>query len=176
MGNPEDFTLVISIDFHDFKRFAYFDTIYCKHRYRRPLLFFLLMAAFSGVCFSMVGSRENALLLACVLLAVALILPLGYLLHYAISLRDQAKTLHLYYPREVYTLRFTDEAFYATPTGQEKPLRLPWGKLHHAYRTSNAIYIYINDARAFLVPLQAASEQVWHTITRHCDSSRCTVR
>lgn len=175
LDRSEDFRVKISINYKDYRRFSYFDTFYRQHRHRRPLLFLLLLGAFSAVCFCLVGQRPGARLLAWILLAVAVLVPLAYFLQYAFSVRDSSKTLHLspYRSREVYTLRFTDEAFYAA-AGTSRPIRVPWQKLYHAYRTSNAIYIYATDRQAFIVPPQEASKTIWDFITTYTDASRHT--
>lgn len=173
LDNRKDFRIKISINYDDYRRFSYFDVFFRQHRHRRPLLFLILLGSFSATCFCLVGRRPGALLLAWSLLIIAVLVPLAYFVQYAFSIRDLRKTLHLstYRPREVYTLRFTDEAFYAA-IGSAKPIRVPWQRLHHAYRTRNAIYIYATEKQAFIVPPQSGSKTIWDFITQYTDPSQ----
>ncbi len=170
---PEDYTIKISIDSYDFKHFSYFHTFYNLRSYRRPLLFFALLCAFGVLCLAPVLRGGPVPLPAIVLLSIAVLIPLAYFLQFGLSVRDQCKTLHLYSPREVYTLRFSSDSFYAAPLGQQA-IRAPWSELWHAYRTKYGIYIYVNPQRAFIVPPQASSDAIWATLEQKLDPSRCT--
>lgn len=170
---PEDYTIRISIDSFDFRRFSYFNAFYHRNMWRRPLLFFALLSGFGALCLLPVLHGEPPPLPALLLFAVAILIPLAYFLQFDLSVRDQCKTLHLFYPQEVYTIRFSQDAFYAAPVGQQA-IRVPWDKLLHAYRTKDGIYIYADPARAFIIPAQKASDSIWTCLTEKLGRGRTT--
>lgn len=177
MKLDHELQFVVSITYGDFKSFSYFDTFCRLKRYRRPLAFFVLVSIFSGICFYLSASRSDALLPAIVLAAIAVLLPAGYFLSFALSVRDQKNKLQLSATRakEAYTLRFTPDAFFAA-AGTGRPIRVPWKNLYHAYRTQGSIYIYATQTQAFLVPPQELSGAVWDYIINSVSPAQYTDR
>ena len=147
-----------------FQEFAWFDLLRQQKRWRTPLLFLLIMSAFSAVCFLTAGRVRGAALLGGVLLGVGIILPLGWLLSFYLSLRAETKKLKLARAPVAYTLRLTNQGL-AVSTETEKA-DFPWSQLHRACRLRRSICLYAAPRRAFLLPSEPgdAGDRLWGEI------------
>ena len=154
-----------TIDSHDFLRFALFDTFRMKKRWKMPLLFACIMSAFSVVCFAMYKTREQAVLLGIVLLAVGLVLPMVWFLLYVSSVKSEGRKHGLSKTKAQYcswldrnglkVVRDKEEAVYA------------WKDLSMACRVKDCIYLYVSPARAYLLPECDDCDAAWALITSH---------
>lgn len=151
-----------------------FDAFVRQKRWKLPLGFFLILGVSGLICLTFVGQRENALLLSIVLLSVAVLLPLAYFLSYGISVYEQCKTLQLFRSREIYKLGITPQALEVTLTGQTKTQSFPWKKLFHAYRTKYAIYLYVTQVNAFIIPMGTATPELWSRIQTLVPPEKCS--
>lgn len=142
-----------------FRRFAFFDAFYHQKHWQRPLVFALLMSAFSVPCFLLRDQRQGAVLLGAVLLLVGLGLPLAYLLSFSLSLRRQMKRMDLRGERIAYTLRLEPGGVHVTAGAETADY--PWETVHMAYRTSDCDYLYVSAGRAYLLPHGPSAEKVW---------------
>ena len=70
-------SIPVRMDTAAFREFSAFDVLTRQKRWRRPLLFAVLMVAFAIVCFTQVGQREGAALLGTVLTVVGTNIPLN---------------------------------------------------------------------------------------------------
>lgn len=133
-----------------FQEFAWFDMLRRQRRYRAPLTFFLIMAGFSAICFLTVGRLNGALLIGCVLLGVGLILPLGWLLSFFLSVRAESRRLKLSRAPVAYTLRLTDAGL--SVSNEKEKAELKWEQLHGAFRLRRCVCLYAAPQKAFLLP------------------------
>lgn len=154
------------IDPEIFQEFAWSDMLRQQRRYRAPALFALIMAVFAGICFLMSGRIRGAALLGGVLLGVGLVLPLGWLLSFHLSVRAEAKRLELAQAPVAYTLCLTDQGL-SVSNGREQA-DFPWEKLHRACRLRRCICLYAAPQRAFLLPTGDISDRdsLWEEICR----------
>lgn len=142
-----------------FRRFAFFDAFYHQKHWQRPLIFALLLSAFSVACLLLRNRREGAMLLGAVLLIVGLGLPLAYLLNFSLSLRQQMKRMDLQGERIAYTLRLEPGGIHvAAGTGTAD---YPWETVHMVYRAAGCDYLYVSTAQAYLLPHVSSSENIW---------------
>ena len=143
----------VQMDAASFHDFAAFDLLRHRKAWHRPLAFTAILLASAGVCLSQVGQKDGAALLTVVLSVVALGVPAVYFWTFFHSLRLQIKKMGL--PRPFYRLTL-DHAGLSVWVGgvQEKPEATPsypWHDLHLAYRTPNAIYLYVRQTQAYLL-------------------------
>ena len=94
-------SIPVRMDTAAFREFSAFDVLTRQKRWRRPLLFAVLMVAFAIVCFTQVGQREGAALLGTVLTVVGVGLPIVYFATFFQSVSKQAKQLKLETPHIV---------------------------------------------------------------------------
>lgn len=152
-------TLMIpaKIDAGVFRRFALYDTFVRQARWRAPALFAAILGASAAVCFAMRQSREGAVLLGGVLLAVGLGLPAFYVLNYLWSVRKQGKRLDS--SRIAYTLHLREEGLLVVAS--QDRAEYPWEALHLACHDRGCIYLYVSPQRAYLLPECGQSEAAW---------------
>lgn len=167
-------TIDVKMDDKEFCAFAWFNAFTHQKRLRRLVLFVGIMLSFALLCFLMRGSREGAVLLGSVLVAVAVIIPLGYALSFYLSLRAQCKKLSLSTPKPVYTLSFSENEGMQASFG-ENTEKYHWGDISYAYRRKTCIYIYVSELKAFLLPDKCSGENagaIWAMFEARMDSSR----
>lgn len=143
----------VQMDAASFHDFAAFDLLRHRKAWHRPLAFTAILLASAGVCLSQVGQKDGAALLTVVLSVVALGVPAVYFWTFFHSLRLQIKKMGL--PRPFYRLTLDDAGLSVWMAGEQdkpEPTRsYPWHDLHLAYRTPNAIYLYVQQTQAYLL-------------------------
>ena len=166
-------TTSVTMDAESFQKFRSFDLFHHQKRWQRPLLFAAILLGSSGICLSQVGVREGASLLAVVLAIVALGLPAVYFYTFFRDLRTTIQKLGL--PRPFYRLRLDDAGLSVWMAGeQDKPQpshQYPWQDLHVAYRTPDAVYLYVQQTQAYLVNGEER-DTVWDCLKTHLPASR----
>lgn len=155
-----------------FQEFAWFDLLRQQKRWRAPLLFTLILSAFAGVCFLAGDQIRGAALLGGVLLGVGLILPLGWLLSFYLSVQAEAKKLRLAQAPVAYTLRLTSREL--TASNDKERASFPWSQIHRACRLHSVICLYVSPRRAFLLPTgpQGEGDRLWRDICRQISGER----
>ena len=143
----------VQMDEKSFHDFASFGLLRHNKGWQRPAVFTAILLVCAGICLSQIGKREGAGLLTAVLTIVALGLPAVYFGTFFANLSKQIKKLGL--PRPFYRLLLDDEGLSVWMAGeQDKPeasRKYAWHDMHLAYRTPNAIYLYVQQNQAYLL-------------------------
>ena len=171
---PKQIHIPVRLDAKTFKRFSRFDTFRLRRRWVRPAVFALILAAFAAI--ALVSRRPQAGLIAAVLLAVGLGLPLVYFGTYFSQLNAQAERQKLSPARRVYdvTLDF-DGVRVENVQVKESPQALRWDDVWSAWRVKGCVYLYASPTRAYLLPdgqADAGDDALWSAITSHM-GARC---
>lgn len=155
----------VQMDAWIFRQFAWFDTFRRQRRWVSPLLFAAIMLVFSAICFTQVGKKEQAALLGGILLAVGLILPIGWVLSFFLSVRGQIQKMSLKRPRYAYTVELAADKVRVSTEKQHASYA--WKKLHGAYRVKGCTYLYVSPRQAYLLPsTQMDSDALWAVLER----------
>ena len=156
-------TVPVKLDEKTFKRFSRFDMFRLRKRWRRPMGFALILIAFAVI--ALVSGKAQAAMLASVLLVVGLGLPLVYFGTFFSQVNLQAVRQKLKPARPVYTVRLDGNGVRVTNDQREEaPVRLRWSELQAAFRAKGCIYLYVNAARAFLLPdgqANVSPDELW---------------
>ena len=148
--------------FHDF---AVFDAFHHRKAWLRPAIFAAIMLAFAAVCLSQLGKRPGAGLLAAVLAIVGIGLPASYFYSFFHSVSKQIRQMHL--PRAFYRVELADTGIavwmYGQQDNHEHTNRHASDNLYCAYRKDNALYLYVEKEKAYL--LNDRMEAVWQFLT-----------
>ena len=143
----------VQMDAASFHDFAAFDLLRHRKAWHRPLVFTAILLVSAGVCLSQVGQKDGAALLTVLLAVVALGVPAVYFWTFFHSLSLQIKKMGL--PRPFYRLLLDDDGLSVWMAGeQDKPeasRKYAWHDMHLAYRTPNAIYLYVRQNQAYLL-------------------------
>lgn len=157
--------VAVTLDSDTFSRFAWFDTMIRRKRWQRPTAFAAIFTVLALIAFLRADAENQDALLGGVLLAVGLVLPLVWLASYALSLRRQAKAMGL--PRAVYTVELDESGVtcYQTAAGAA-PEHTPWADVCGAWRRPDAIYLYVQPGKAYLLPdgEKRQADKIWATL------------
>lgn len=152
--NRKPMLISVRLDARSFRVFAIFDTFKRQKRWISPMIFSFILLASSVFCFSRQGDTQNAALLGCVLLLIALGLPAVYFYSFFTSIRQQIQKMHLEKPVHVYSVELSGQrgvGFY--PKDAKKAAEYhSWETIYMAYRTKDAVYLYLTPGRALLMP------------------------
>ena len=174
--NRTEYTIPVRLDAKTFRRFSCFDTLRLRKRWVRPVIFALILIAFAVV--ALLSRKEQSGLIAAVLLAVGLGLPLVYFGTFFSQVNLQVERHKLDRPRAVYTVVLNADGIRVTNDQKEEiPLVAPWKDVQAAFRVKGCIYLYVTAARAFLLPDGQAeggvgAEEIWAYLVKHM-GERC---
>ena len=172
--NRTEYTIPVKLDAKTFRRFSFFDTLRLRKRWVRPVVFALILIAFAVV--ALISRRPQSGMIAAVLLAVGLGLPLVYFGSFLSSVNMQVARYGLDRPRRVYTVVLNADGVRVTNDQKaEDPVQMPWKEVQAAFRAKGCIYLYVNAARAFLLPDgqgSAPAEEIWEYLVKHM-GDRC---
>ena len=174
-----EITVPVKLDAKTFKRFSRFDMLRLRKRWVRPVVFALILMAFAAV--ALLTGKEQAGMIAAVLLVVGLGLPLVYFGTFFSQVNMQAENQGLDQPRRVYTVRLSWEGVDVTnDRKQGEHVALKWSQLPAAYRVKGCVYLYASPARAYLLPdgqSDAPDEAVWACLSKHLgDRAKSLIR
>ena len=154
-------SISVQMDAASFHDFAAFDLLRHHKAWHRPLVFTAILLVSAGFCLSQVGQKDGAALLTVVLAVVALGVPAVYFWTFFHSLSLQIKKMGL--PRPFYRLLLDDEGLSVWMAGEQNKTeptnRYTWNTVYCAYRTKEAVYIYVQKNQAYL--LNESMDAAW---------------
>lgn len=170
-------TIAVSLGESHYRKFLIFNILTRLKMYRSPVIFASILTISALVCFLMYRI-EGAVLLGFVLLAVGLGVPVVYFTSFFTSLEKQVKQQHLDPPRHVYTLRFSEESDVLEISNDNEQASYRWQDVFHAYQQKGAIYLFITQDRAFLLPFEVLenTDDTWKLITSKLPQERISRR
>ena len=167
--SAHDIVVHVKLDERTFKRFSRFDMLRLRKKWLRPAAFAAILIAFAVV--ALLSGRQQAGLIAAVLLAVGVGLPLVYFGTFFSQVNLQVSRFHLEKPRQVYTVTLNaDGVGVKNDMRQEEAVQVRWKETQAAFRAKGCIYLYVNAARAFLLPDgqgSAPQEEIWEYLVKH---------
>lgn len=165
-------SIPVRMDTNIFRDFAAFDVLQRQKRWRRPLVFTALMLVFAVVCFTQVGRREGAALLGAVLALVGLGLPAIYFGMFFRSVNQQAQKMGIATGRDAYRVDLDEDGIHMHPVGQQDQQAAvvdhSWDQVYGAWRTGQAIYLYVAAHQAYLLPAEqipGGADAAWTLLT-----------
>lgn len=165
----QEITVRVRLDAKTFRRFCRFDALRLRKKWARPVVFALILVAFAFV--ALLARREQSGMIAAVLLVIGLGLPLVYFGSFFAQVNVQVERHKLDPPRRVYTVRLSREGVnVVNDQKDEPPLDVPWKDVQAAFRAKGCVYLYVNAARAFLLPdgqADADPAALWALIEKH---------
>ncbi len=170
-----DITVRVKLDEKTFKRFARFDMLALRKKWIRPAAFALILIAFAFV--ALLARKEQSGMIAAVLLAVGIGLPLVYIGTFLSQVNMQAARAKLKPARPVYTVTLREEGVrIVNDQKEEEPQEVPWSTICQAFRKKGCIYLYVTAQKAFLLPQKQADapdHEVWAYIREHLGDEKC---
>ena len=176
MSSERNITIPVRLDEKTFKRFARFDMFTLRKRWVRPVIFSAILIAFAFV--ALLTKKAQSGMIAAVLLAVGIGLPVVYFGSFFSQVNMQALQQKLKPPRNVYTVTLREEGIRVENNQrQEDVLEMEWAAVQKAFRRKGCIYLYVTPTKAFLLPegqADATDEEVWDYLTAHMGSEKCS--
>ena len=147
----DEIIIPVKLDARTFKRFSRFDMFRLRKRWVRPAVFAAILLGFAAV--ALLSGREQSGLIAAVLLAVGVGLPLVYIGTFLSQVNAQAKRWKLNPPRRVYTVKLDFDGVRVTnDQKKEDAQQVRWSEVFAAFRDRGCVYLYVSPARAYLLP------------------------
>lgn len=165
----QEYTIPVKLDARTFRRFGSFDMLRLRKKWVRPAVFALILIAFAVL--ALLTRKQEAGMIAAVLLVVGLGLPLVYFGTFLSQMNMQVDRYRLDPSRLVYTVRLNYDGVHVTNNQQsEGQVDVAWKDAQAAFRARGCIYLYITPQRAFLLPDGQAGcepEELWAYIEKH---------
>ena len=175
MSSDRSITIPVRLDEKTFRRFARFDMFTLRKKWIRPVIFSLILIAFAFI--ALLTRKAQSGMIAAVLLAVGIGLPVVYFGTFFSQVNMQALQQKLKPPRRVYTVTLRKEGIRVENNQRkEDPLEMEWTAVRQAFRRKGCVYLYVTAAKAFLLPdgqADAADGEVWDYLTAHLGSEKC---
>ena len=175
MNTDKTVTIPVRLDEKTFKRFARFDMFSLRRKWIRPVLFSAILIAFAFA--ALLIRKEQSGMLAAVLLAVGIGLPVVYFGSFLSQVNMQSLQRKLKPARRVYTVTLRESGILVrNDQRREDPLEMDWSSIQKAFRRKGCIYLYVTPAKAFLLPdgqADVPDEEVWHYLTEHLGAEKC---
>ena len=131
-----------------FFRFSRFEVFIRSRQWLRLFAFFLVMASLA-----ILNLVTDASLLFWILLAIGVIVPASFLIRYRASNVMQSRRFHLDEPKNIYRIEFPEKGgSFHVAVADQGVRNFRYKGIDAAYRTSNAIYLYVKKGEAYLVP------------------------
>lgn len=168
-------TVSVTMDAVSFRRFRWFDLLQHNRIWKRPLVFTTILLVFAGVCLTQLNTRHEAGLLAGVLALVALGLPAVYFWNCAHGIKIFIRKLGLDKAAKPFYRLQLDETGLSIWMAGEQDKAAPsrqcgWHHIHLAYRTENAIYLYVHQTQAYL--WNDSLDAGWEALKAHLPADR----
>ena len=175
MNTDKTVTIPVRLDEKTFKRFARFDMFSLRRKWIRPVLFSAILIAFAFA--ALLIRKEQSGMLAAVLLAVGIGLPVVYFGSFLSQVNMQSLQRKLKPARRVYTVTLRESGILVrNDQRREDPLEMDWSSIQKAFRRKGCIYLYVTPAKAFLLPdgqADVPDEEVWHYLEEHLGEEKC---
>lgn len=171
------YIIPVTLSAKSFKDFIVYDSRTKQHRFKTIVALTVCLFMFSTLCFASVETLSFAETLGIILVALSVIIPTWYFNSFNNSIKKQTEKMQLTKPRLVYTVHLYSgakgvELYYPdeeTPAGTYL-----WDEISGAWRSKNAIYLYVTDTQALLLPdyLTKDPNGLWEFIGRQLDKKR----
>lgn len=168
----------ITLSANSFKTFANFDTMQRQKKWRYPVTAAVAFFIAAVAMFSLQEKFPNAFIPGCIFIAVAAGISMNYFNNFNKSIQKQIEKMRLDPPRHVYTVELSDDTEgvkYYHPKEHHPAGSYSWKSVYGAWRTRNAVYLYVNEQQALLFPLSTKKinhDEVWDFISKRLDASR----
>ncbi len=176
--NQKSMFLSITLGAASFKKFAVFNIMNYQKRWKTPVAIGVTGFIASIISFSLQDTFENAFLLGVLLFVVGIFIPGMYFKTFFQSVKEQTEKMNLEKPRHVYSIELTDAPdgirFYH-PNEKKAAGQFSWNNITGAWRTDKAIYLYVEQNRALLIPdttKNVTQDEVWKFLQKQAGADR----
>lgn len=165
----------VYLDEKVFRSFTVFDILSRRKYWKSPVIFASIMTFSALVCFLM-HDIDGAVLLGSVLSVIGLGMPVIYFTTFFSSLKKQVGLQKLDPPRNVYDIELVDRADGIVVSNEKEHACYRWKDAWMAYKSLDAIYLFITSERGFILPYSCMEEGAsswWGFIAKHLGEKKC---
>lgn len=175
------YNIKIKLGAKSFKRFATFDMNQNK-RWKGVAVWAGSLFLLATLLFAIQEDFTPGNVLGSICIAIAVLIPTNFFRSFYSSVDKQIERMKLDPPRHVYTLELTNAkqgvTFYHA--GEKQPDgRYFWDKIHAAWRTRYAIYLYVTPEKSVIIPSGTENidlDEVWEFMTKHLNEKQIHVK
>ena len=166
----------VKLDPRTFRGYCAFDTFRRQRRWYPPIMAGMVLVTLSAALLLM-GKGTRA---AGVLMGLGIAVPMVVFGLYFIQIEAQVASQGLKSAPAVYSLALGTEGVKVTNDQKKEPaVELDWTQLWGAFRRPDAIYLYVNPQRAFILPdgqASASPDELWRFLQKHLGPEKCVAR
>ena len=177
MKSGNCYKLPITLNEKSFKYFIIYDSKTKQHRFKTIVALTVCLFMLSTFCFASVESFKHADIIGCILVAFSVIIPTGYFNAFNRTIKAQIAKMQLTKPRHVYTVHLYHgtkgvELYY--PNEKQASATYTWDSIHGAWRSKKAIYLYVTETQAILIPdyMTKTPDELWNFLGKELDKKR----
>lgn len=170
------FSAPIILSEKNFKDFITYDSMKKQKRWKKTVSLAACLFMLATMCFAFQDSYEWAGALGGVICCFTVLIPVHYFNSYNNGVKTQVQKMKLNPPRHVYTIRLSASAngiMFYYPDEKNYAGRYSWKNIPGAWRTKNAIYLYVTKQQALLIPDSTQEyEEIWNFIKSHLEKEQ----
>ncbi len=171
-------TVHTRLDAKTFRRFCAFDTFRRQRRWYVPVLVSMVLITLSLA--GLLGRLPISESSSGVAMGLGIAVPLVVFGLYFIQIEAQVASQGLKSAPAVYSLALRAEGIEVTnDQKKEAPVELDWTQLWGAFRRPDAVYLYVNPQRAFILPdgqASASPDELWRFVQKCLGPEKCISR
>ena len=140
----------------NFKDYIRFDVLTRQKKQKKPIRLFFAFYMAATLCFALQDTVEVAFVFGAIFVVAAVFIPTNFFRTLTNTINEQTKKMKLSPPREVYTIHLSSRKngiSYDYPEDKKIAGEYAWQDALGAWKTRNAIYLYVNDTQALLIPM-----------------------
>lgn len=138
-----------------FKDFIIFDSMKKQRRWKSTVSLTVILFTLATLCYASLESLPKLEMAGNILVMFSVLIPTNYFRSFYSSVKKETEKMNLRPARQVYTINLSTSSngihyFYLdqkTAAGQYS-----WKSIEGAWRTKNAIYLYVTPQQALLIP------------------------
>ena len=155
------------------KDFITYDTMKKQKRWKSTVCLAVCLFMFATMCFAFQDSYNWAGTLGGVLCCITVLVPVYYFNSYNNGVKTQVEKMKLNPPRHVYSIRLSDSSngiMFYYPDEKNYAGRYSWKNIDGAWKTKNAIYLYVTKQQALIIPNTLNEyDEIWTFIKKNLD-------
>ena len=155
------------------KDFITYDNHKKQKRWKKTVSLSACLFMLSTMCFAFQDSYTWAGTVGSVICCFCVLIPVYYFNSYSNGVKTQVAKMNLNPPREVYSIRLSDSAngiMFYYPKEKNYAGRYSWKSIDGAWKTKNAIYLYVTKHQALILPNTLSDyDDLWMFIKNNLD-------
>lgn len=161
-----------------FNKFLTFDVMKRQRLWKKSISLAICFYMIATICFAYQDTYDWAGIVGSIFVVFTVLLPTNYFRSFHKSAKEQTKKMNLLTPRLVYTIHLSSNIngiSYYYPDEKEPAGIYEWDCVTGVWRTDDAIYLYVTDNQALLIPdnnKKQDFEAIWAMIKNHLDTPR----